>query len=170
MEAQLTIADIVSDPTLDTRLLSGAGGLHRMVSWAHSCEMSDPGRWMRPGELLMTVGLCVPTGSQAQREFIASLDEAGLAGITIGDDLVAPRLTKALFEESERRHFPVLATAHDVPFVAVSRMVALSNADQSTRGVLRLSRLYQAAAQRDDAAKRSGLPLGQLFDTNIRVI
>ena len=170
MQRQLTISDIVADPTLDTRLLSGAGGLHRVVSWAHSCEMSDPGRWMRPGELLMTVGLCVPQGSQAQREFIASLDAAGLAGITIGDDLLAPRLTKALFDEAERRNFPVLETAHHVPFIAISRMVALSNADQSTRGVLRLSRLFQTAAQRDHEAKRTGLPLSQLFDTSIRVI
>ncbi len=170
MQASLTVADIIADPTLDTSLLSGGEGVSREVSWAHSCEMPDPSRWLRAGELLMTVGLCVPQGSQAQRDFIAALDEAGLAGITIGDDLLAPRLTKALFEESERRGFPVLETAHHVPFIAISRMVALSNADQRTRGVLRLSRLYQTAAQRDTAAKRSGKPLSQLFDTTIRVV
>lgn len=170
MSQSFTIADIVADPTLDTRLLSGEGGLTRVVSWAHSCEMPDPSRWLRAGELLMTVGLCVPQGSQAQRDFIASLDDAGLAGVTIGDDLLAPRLTKALFDESEARDFPVLATGHSIPFIALSRMVALSNADQQTRGVLRLSRLYQRAAQRNAVTKRSGEPLNTLFETTIRVI
>lgn len=170
MTSALTIADIISDSTLDTRIISGHGGLSREVSWAHSCEMPDPERWMRPGELLMTVGLCVPQGSKLQRKFIADLDDAGLAGITIGEDLLAPHLTKALFDESELRGFPVLATGHSIPFIAVSRMVALANADRHSRNALRLSRLYQAAARRDLPAKRTGLPLNSLFGTTIRVI
>ena len=170
MNSTLTISGILADPSLGTELLSGAGGAKRAVIWAHSCEMEDPAKWLQPHELLMTVGHCIPSGSQQQREFIASLDEAGLAGIALGDHGIAPRLTKAFFEESEARDFPILRTHTAVAFAAVSRMVAASNSEKVTKGVLQLAKLYQITAQRNPAAKRSGLPLSNLFSTPITVI
>ena len=170
MDPTLTIAGIVADPSLGTELLSGAGGAKRAVIWAHSCEMENPAQWLQPHELLMTVGHCIPSGSQQQREFIASLDEAGLAGLALGDHGIAPRLTKALFEESEARAFPILRTNNTIAFAAVSRMVAASNSEKVTKGVLQLAKLYQMTAQRSPAAKRSGIPLSNLFSTPITVI
>lgn len=170
MRSTITIADIVADPSLGTRILSGAAGLDRTVLWAHSCEMAEPARWLGPHELLMTIGLCVPAKSQAQREFIASLDEAGLAGITIGDDELAPRLTKAMFAESEARGFPILTTGPRTPFAAVGRTVAAANASRQTMDVLLLSKLYQVIGGQDASARRSGKPLRDLFRTDLQVI
>ncbi|WP_309081624.1 PucR family transcriptional regulator ligand-binding domain-containing protein [Zhihengliuella sp.] len=110
MAKSLTIRDLVASPVLGTRTHSGAAGLDRPVLWAHSCELKDPARWLQPHELLMTVGMCVPAGSDAQRAFIADLDDAGLAGIAIGDHGFAPPLTPALADESNARGFPVLLT------------------------------------------------------------
>lgn len=79
METSLTIADLVADSGLDTRLIAGGGGVDRSVLWAHSCEMADPGRWLGPHELLMTIGLCIPAGSApsllgwTRRAWLASL-------------------------------------------------------------------------------------------------
>lgn len=170
MGESLTVAGLVSDPSLSTDVLSGAGGTDRPVFWAHSCEMDEPWRWLQPHELLMTVGHCVPSGSEAQRGFIAALDEAGLAGITIGRDGIAPHLTKALFEESDSRNFPVLRTNHRIPFAAIARLVASSNSDQQTMEVLRLAKLYSVSAQRSMDERRSGKPLSDLFSTSIAVV
>jgi purine catabolism regulator len=170
MEDALTITDIVADSSLDTRIISGAEGAGRQVFWAHSCEMPDPSQWLQPHELLMTTGMCVPSDGQAQRRFIAALDEAGLAGITIGEDGLAPPLTEAMMDESQRRGFPILRTGPNTPFVAIGRMVASSNANKQTTDVLRLAKLYRVAAQRDPADRRSAESLKKLFGTDISVV
>lgn len=118
----------------------------------------------------MTTGMCVPADAEAQRRFIAALDEAGLAGITIGDDGLAPPLTGAMMDESQRRGFPILRTGPNTPFVAIGRMVASSNSNKQTMDVLRLAKLYRIAAQRDPADRRSAAPLKKLFGTAITVV
>ncbi|GAA3708111.1 PucR family transcriptional regulator [Zhihengliuella alba] len=170
MAKSLTIRDLVASPVLGTRTHSGAAGLDRPVLWAHSCELKDPARWLQPHELLMTVGMCVPAGSDAQRAFIADLDDAGLAGIAIGDHGFAPPLTPALADESNARGFPVLLTERQTPFVALSRMVASFGAEEQSMGVLRLAKLYNVAGRRGTAEKRSGRPLAELFSTKVTVV
>lgn len=170
MSTSLTVADVVANPSLGTHLVSGAQGLDRTVLWAHSCEMQDPHRWLGPNELLMTIGMCIPPGSRAQRDFIAELDNAGLAGITIGDHQIAPRLTKAMIAESDARGFPILSTDVHTPFAAIGRTVAAANADSQTMGVLRLAKLYQVVSQQTPESRRSGAPLRDLFGTPLTVI
>lgn len=170
MSRPFTIADVVGDPTLDTRLLSGAGGLDRTVLWAHSCEKASPDKWLGPYELLMTVGLCVPQGAQQQRDFIARLDEAGLAGITVGDDGLAPRLTKAMRAEADARGFPLLATGPNTPFAAIGRTVAAANAERQTMSVLGLAKLYQVAGQRQQGLRRTGDDLGDILGVRLSVV
>jgi purine catabolism regulator len=170
MSGQVTVADIADDPSLGTEFVSGSAGAGRRVVWAHSCEMPDPDRWLQPHELLMTIGHCIPAGEEPQRRFIASLDDAGLAGLTIGDDGIAPRLTPGLFDESEERGFPVLRTDHDIAFASLARMVASSNADHSAQTSVRLAKLYQTASHRSPEERRSGAPLAALFGTPLHVV
>lgn len=166
----LQVADIVADQALDTQVVAGADGLGRAVLWAHTCETAEPTRWLGPDELLMTMGDCVPVGPRAQRAFIAGLAEAGLAGITIGEEVVAPRYTRALLDEADRLCFPVLFTGPDTPFAAIGRAVAAANADEQTAHVLLLSRVYQRATSQDERERRSGRGLRDIFHTAISVI
>ena len=168
--AGLTVADLVSDPALDTHVVAGADGLDRPVLWAHTCETAEPTRWLGPNELLMTMGDCVPTGSRAQREFIAGLAGAGLAGMSLGEKAVPPRYTRAFLEEADRCRFPVLVTGPDTPFAAIGRAVAAANAHDQTAHVLLLSRLYQRTTSQDRTERRSGRGLRDIFRTTISVV
>ena len=78
------VSDLLSDPVLDTWLIAGARGEDRLVTWAHSSETPSPERWLGPGELLMTIGLSLPRDDDGQRALVARLDDAGVAGMTIG--------------------------------------------------------------------------------------
>lgn len=169
-QASFTVGDLLRDPSLSMSILAGEGGQERAVLWAHSCEKAEPHRWLGPHELLMTIGVCVPSGSRAQAEFIEQLDDAGLSGIAIGDDGIAPRLTKALFEAADERGFPVLAAGESTPFAAVGRTVAAANSDRQTMHLLLLARLYQAAGRQDERTRRSGELLGEVFGTALTVI
>ena len=165
-----TVRALVADPALGTRVLAGAGGLDRTVLWAHASEIPDPDRWLGPHELLMTIGLCVPSGSDAQRQFISRLADAGLAGVTIGEDDLAPHLTKAMLAEADARDFPLLATGGNVPFAVMGRTVAAANTEQQTMGVLQLARLYQSVGRQDHAGRRSGAYLRDLVGAPLSVV
>ncbi|MFK0005058.1 PucR family transcriptional regulator [Paenarthrobacter sp. NPDC090522] len=145
-QSALTVRDLVTSRSLGTKVLAGENGLDRQVLWAHSCELNDPERWLGPHELLMTVGLCVPRTPEKQRAFIAKLDQAGLAGVALGDHPTLPSVTTDLLDEANARSFPVLLTNAETPFAAIGRTVAAATATTQTLQVLKLSKLYQVSA------------------------
>lgn len=166
----LRISNILALDALGTRLLAGENGLERTVLWAHSCELPSPHQWLGPDELLMTVGLCVPAGAQEQVNFIRQLDQAGLAGLAIGDDQLAPPLTPAMLAEADDRGFPVLFTSRSVPFATIGRMVAAANADNQTQQILTLSRLYHALLTADEKADEFLVSLGAVFRVQMSAV
>lgn len=170
MPVDLTVADLIADPILDTRVVAGASGLHRTVRWAQTSEVATPWDWLGPGELLMTVGLNLPADAGAQREFVRRAFAAGMAGMTVGEDGIAPPLTEAMKEEADALGFPLLTTGPSTPFVVIARTIAAATASQQTRSVLVLSRLYQDAGRQDPAAKRSGRWVTDLCGTRIAVV
>lgn len=143
METLLSVGDLVAMPTLGQRVVAGDLGLSRVVLWAHSCELTDPWRWLGPDELLMTVGLCVPEDPGAQVEFVHQLAASKLAGVTIGDDEPAPTLSSEMLAEADRLGFPLLRTSIAVPFVSIGRTVALAGSSRHQQQLLLLGRLYR---------------------------
>lgn len=166
----LTIGDLIAAASLDTKLLAGAGGVEREVLWAHSCEMDDPAMWLGPHELLMTVGLCVPVDPKGQEEFIARLDDAGLAGMMIGDHDPAPTLLPEMFAEADRRGFPVLLTGPRTPYAVIARHVAAANSSAQILQVLTLSKLYHLTAYADEDADSLVSGLRSLLRIGIDVV
>lgn len=169
-QSVLTVDDLVSTQSLGTRVLAGANGLERQVLWAHSCELSDPDRWLGPHELLMTVGLCVPREAEEQVAFIRKLDEAGLAGVALGDHPSLPPVTQELLDEADRRAFPVLLTNEETPFAALGRTVAAATASTQTLQVLKLSKLYQLSTYAHADPKRLMDDLQALFRAGLSVL
>lgn len=166
----MTVRDIVTSESLNTRVLAGEGGLDRLVSWAHSCEMQDPWRWLGPDELLMTVGLCIPESAEAQRDLIAQLDDAGLAGIVTGMLASAPRLSQAMFDEANARNFPLLETDAVTPFAAIGRTVAAATATEQAVQVLKLSKMYHQATFAEADPRDLLTRLETLLDVGLRVV
>ncbi|GAA1406503.1 hypothetical protein AUR04nite_05930 [Glutamicibacter uratoxydans] len=156
MASLLSIADLIADPTLDTSVLAGASGLHRTVRWAQTSESAEPWRWLGDEELLMTLGLNLPVHPEQQAEFIRHAHQAGIAGMTVGQDGLAPELSPEMLEEADRLAFPLLSTGPQTPFVVIARTVAAVTTNELNRGVLILSRLYQEAGSRSSQEKRRG--------------
>lgn len=166
----LTVGDLAGTSSLGIRVLAGAGGLGREVLWAHSCEMEHPARWLGPHELLMTVGLCVPADDRGQVGLLASLDEAGLAGVVVGDHNLAPDLSPAMLAEADRRNFPLLLADPQTPFAVVARHVAAANSSAQTLQVLKLSKLYHLTAQAGNDAQALVAGLAVLLRVDITVV
>ncbi|SFN61469.1 PucR family transcriptional regulator [Mycetocola miduiensis] len=165
----LTVADLIATASLDTSLLAGGDGRSREVLWAHSCEMPDPEQWLGPNELLMTVGLCVPRKANEQASFVARLDDAGLAGMMIGDHETAPPITAKMLAEADRRGFPVLLAGSRTPYAVIARHVAAANSTNQTLQVLKLSKLYNLAAYADDDAAALVRAISSFLGVDIEV-
>lgn len=123
----LRIADIINLPELRSRLVCGSQGGDRLVTWAHVCELSDPGEWLGEGDLLMTTGIGVPKEPEEQRKYIKTLKQAAISGIMIGENMQAPEDLGALYETAEQIGFPVLLTERGVPFSSVTRAIIDAN-------------------------------------------
>jgi purine catabolism regulator len=115
-----------------------------VINWAHTCEMPDPWHWLEPFDMLMTNGLGMPVDPAEQAAYVNLLADAGISAIAVGEDVGAPAISGEMTAASERRALPILLTAYEVPFAAVSRVVADSRTDvEERRRLLKTARIYE---------------------------
>lgn len=141
----ITVRELLEHPELRTRLVAGEKGLDRQITWAHVCELEDPTVWLCGGELVMTVGIGIPRDAEGQVAYVERLVRAQLSGLMICEGMRAPPLTAAMLETADRWGLPVLLTAYEVPFVAVSRVVADANRGEEHERLRRTLQIYEVA-------------------------
>ena len=141
----ITVRDLLERPDLRTRLIAGESGIDRPVTWAHVCELEDPTAWLAGGELVMTVGIGIPRDPASQVTYIERLAKAQLSGVMICEGMRAPELSDAMLEAADRWGLPVMLTAYEVPFVAVSRVVADANLEEEHARLRRTLQVYEVA-------------------------
>lgn len=121
---QPRVEDLVRSPALQLRVLAGAAGLGRRVSWAHVSELEDPTPWLLGAEAIMTTGIAVPRARARQQAYLERLDDAGVSALLLSEHLHVPPLHGAFLAAAERRGMPVLEVPLPVPFIAVAQEVA----------------------------------------------
>jgi len=124
-------------------VLAGAGSLKNAIRWVHSGEWLEMASVLRGGELLLTTGMGFPDSPSAQRKFIASLAERSIAGLVIELHTSIDQVPRAVVEEAETRHLPLIVLHREVPFVEVTeslhreivgqQALALEHAEQAHR-------------------------------------
>ena len=139
----ITVAELKDIPDFRTRVLGGAAGTNRRISWAHVCELPNPAEWLARDELLMTVGFSIPEKSTAQEAYIERLAEAGLSGLMICEHMYAPDLSAEMLAAADKHSLPVLLTAHEVPFSTIARTVAEANRSNEHERLIQILRLYE---------------------------
>ncbi len=141
----LRIIDLINMPELHTRSLSGEQGLEKVVRWAHVCELSNPSEWLGEGDLLMTTGIGIPADPDAQRLYISDLSQAGIVGITIGENMQAPSNLNALQQQAEHLGFPLLMTSYKIPFATITRAVIDANRKEDFERRNSITKVYSSA-------------------------
>ena len=117
------VEDLLRSPALQLRLIAGAGGTGRRVSWAHVSELEDPTPWLSGAEMIMTTGMAIPRGGEAQRAYLERLDDSGVACLALSEGLFVPPVT-ALLAAADRRGFPIVEVPIPVPFITIAQEVA----------------------------------------------
>jgi purine catabolism regulator len=113
----LTVREVLGD--LDVRLLAGEDNLDVPVRWVHISELADPTPWLSGGELLLTTGMALDSPT-AQRDFIATLADHGLAGVGLGTGFKHDTVPPALLEAARERGFPLFEVPYELPFIALT--------------------------------------------------
>lgn len=149
----ITVRDITADPDLEVRVAAGRSGLDREVRWAHVIELHDPVRWLRGGELVLTVGLGLGTDERARRAYVRRLHGAGCVGLGLAIDMWLREVPPEVLEEGDALGLPVLRVEGETPFVAVVEAVADHYAAERTREQHRVLTAQDAMAR---ASLRSG--------------
>ncbi|MED2974169.1 PucR family transcriptional regulator ligand-binding domain-containing protein [Fictibacillus sp. B-59209] len=168
----ITVRQLVNNPHLKTKVLAGSNGLEREITWAHVCELQDPTPWLNGGELIMTTGLAIPRIAQKQEEYLQCLIGAGVSGIAIAEGMYAPESTNRLLSEADRNAFPVLLTAYEIPWLAITRTVADANTHEEHARVVQTLRIYEIARQaiQDHSPTQILNMLGEIINCTLHVV
>ncbi|MFD6950043.1 Fis family transcriptional regulator [Nocardiopsis sp. TSRI0078] len=149
----ITVRDIAANPALEVRVAAGGSGLDRVVRWAHVIELRDPVRWLRGGELVLTVGLGLGSSEEERRAYVRRLHGAGCVGLAFAIDVWMSGVPPEVLAEGDALGLPVLRVEGDTPFIAVVEAVADHYAAERTREQQRVLTAQDAMAR---AALRSG--------------
>ena len=105
-------------------VVAAADRLDVPVRWVHVAEVSDVGRLLRGGELVLSTGIALPSSAVLLAEYVSGLAGAGVAGLAVelGQRYVSS-LPSALVSEAEARGVPLIAFEREVPFVEITEAV-----------------------------------------------
>jgi purine catabolism regulator len=123
----LTLNDVLSLAAVRAGqpvVLAAADRLDTAVRWVHASELTDVGRLLRGGELVLSTGIALPSSAAGLAEYVTSLAGAGVAGIAIelGRRYLGS-LPAALVGAAEGRGVPLIAFEVEVPFVEITEAV-----------------------------------------------
>jgi purine catabolism regulator len=64
-------------------VVAGAARLDVPVRWVHAAELTDIGRLLRGGELVLSTGIVLPESAAELTAYVDSLAEVGVAGLPV---------------------------------------------------------------------------------------
>jgi len=120
----ITVQDILEIPGLNLKLCAGKKAVGNPVRWVHIAEMSDPTRWLKGGELLLTTGLALVDREAEQLAMLQRLIDANLSGLGFGVGFGFKAVPDAMVALAEKHDFPLFEVPYNIPFIAITEAVA----------------------------------------------
>ena len=164
----LTVRGLTEIPYLETRLHAGAGGRERLIAWANASESDQPWEWLEAGDLLMTIGLGVPSEPDEQAAYVEKLAAAEVCGVALAEGFSSlPQISEAMIDAADRCALPILLTGWNIPFGQISRAVAVANYGPQLGRLVKAIRVYDLVrasvadrAEPLDLLRRLGTEIG----------
>ncbi|MCF0086920.1 MULTISPECIES: PucR family transcriptional regulator ligand-binding domain-containing protein [unclassified Streptomyces] len=112
---------LLENDALGLRLLGGQDELDRTVRGVMTTDLTDPGRYLSGGELVLT-GLAWRHGPADSEPFVRILVAAGVAALAVGDAELSG-VPEDLVSACARHRLPLLAVDESVAFATVTEYV-----------------------------------------------
>jgi hypothetical protein len=116
----LRVRDLLGVPGLGLRLLTDVSGVDRVIRHVYTTDLPDPGRYLTPGDLVLTGMIWRREPGDADR-FVSALAKAGAGVLGAGEALgeVPPELIQAC----GRHGVTLLAVSAETSFATVTEAV-----------------------------------------------
>jgi len=96
------------------RLIGGEHGLDRRIEWVRVMETPETGRRLRPGDLLLTTAYPIKDDRKAQIELVATVAQAGGAGLVVKPERYIPDIPVEMAQEANRLSLPLFTIPQEV--------------------------------------------------------
>ena len=131
----MNVRELLTHPELQLTLVTGDEvQLSRAISGTYTIDLPDPGRFLSPGDVVLTSALWT-SGRESVERFVGQVADRGVVAIVVG--LIAVGTLPAGMTEVCRRHGVALLTVSpEVSFKTIGQTVAgvLAQADLPTLG------------------------------------
>lgn len=114
--------------------MSGSDQEGREVRSVHTTDLQQPGRYVLPGELVLTNGLW--HGEVPAEAWVSELSQAGAAALGFGIGTPHAEIPADVVDACDQRSMPLIEIPEDLSFVAISDAVVAAHAEDQ-RSVLR---------------------------------
>ena len=105
-------------------VVAAAGRLDVPVRWVHALELTDVGRLLRGGELVLSTGIALPDSPAGLASYVASLASVGVAGLAVElGRRYTDTLPAALVAAAEARSVPLVELRREVAFIEITEAV-----------------------------------------------
>ena len=105
-------------------VVAGAARLDVPVRWVHAVELTDIGRLLRGGELVLSTGIALPDSAIGLTEYVGALADVGVAGLAVElGRRYAAALPPALVTAAEARSLPLVELRREVAFIEITEAV-----------------------------------------------
>ncbi|MCS4594658.1 PucR family transcriptional regulator ligand-binding domain-containing protein [Brevibacterium sediminis] len=158
----ISVDDLAALPTMGLEFVAGQAGGHRMVTWAHVCDLDDPWNWVGSGDLVMTTGPGIPKAPADQVEWLDKIVDAGVSALVLALGPKSPAASEQMLEAATARKFPVLTGRFDLQFVTLARAVIESSIDAERRRIAAIRRLYDVNSMEVETGQSIGNRLSAL--------
>ncbi|HEY6492167.1 MAG TPA: PucR family transcriptional regulator [Trebonia sp.] len=136
----------------DPHVVAGAARLDAPVRWVHALELTDVGRLLRGGELVLSTGIALPDSPSGLAGYVASLADVGIAGLAVElGRRYTGALPAALVAAAEERTLPLVELRSEVAFIEITEAVHARIIDElllsRAAAALALGRLLASQAE-----------------------
>src|ERR1700761_2679278 len=108
----------------DPHVVAGSARLDVPVRWGHALELTDVGRLLRGGELVLSTGIALPEPAADLADYVASLARVGVTGLAVELGRRYTRaLPPALVAAAEARSVPLVELRREVAFIEITEAV-----------------------------------------------
>ena len=105
-------------------VVAGAARLDVPVRWVHAVELTDIGRLLRGGELVLSTGIALPDSAIGLTEYVGALADVGVAGLAVElGRRYGAALPPALVTAAEARSLPLVELRREVAFIEITEAV-----------------------------------------------
>ena len=141
-----TLREVLAMPVLQRAaplVLAGESLLDNPVRWVHAAEVADIASLLRPGDLVLSTGIALPSTDSGQADFAASLAEIPAAGLIIELGRRWETLPTALVDACEEAGLPLIALTRVVKFVAIAQSVGERVVDEQLAELRDAERVHE---------------------------